>query len=513
MTKATMGQGTVKNSAELTNRDINNTQEITRDQTTGMLNGSVTVDHRLLSESGRAEIVKEQKELPENGVQIAKNIVSQLPEGQYKTDALNTLSHLQVKAAVTPVGFKEVGDELLNQYVKFIEQCNDPKIFRAMADQPETLKLLQEAYTLEKELNQYKQQLISQGLDEEDANAEIRQRLLERRNQPNLNQTTTTQSTVTTQAEISSSTSDDISRINVGTLETQEVQASIFALPNAKTDMAKLGGEDISVVNDSNLAIDVLTRIGQLKQNFDAVVDSTGVDKEKASLVVNMLLGGVAGTVKTLVEDKLIGNQVAAIQDRLTKEGVALVHGTDYDTVQQASQRDQLGNDTAKQLSDQLELTGEGINLSSGIIGGTINLGSKGTTTKTIDGKEVEVSTNGEVLGGAHKDTSKPVNDGFDSHHCPAKNCYKDAPISSSDGPAIKMEPADHRETASYGNSDAAKKYREKQQELLNQGRLQEAVDMDIHDIRSKFGDKYDQHILEMQKYIDTLDPNIFIKK
>lgn len=70
-----MGQGTVKNSAELTNRDINNTQEITRDQTTGMLNGSVTVDHRLLSESGRAEIVKEQKELPENGVQIAKNIV------------------------------------------------------------------------------------------------------------------------------------------------------------------------------------------------------------------------------------------------------------------------------------------------------------------------------------------------------------------------------------------------------------------------------------------------------
>ncbi len=68
-----MGQGTVKNSAELTNRDINNTQEITRDQTTGMLNGSVTVDHRLLSESGRAEIIQEQQKVLEDVKEIVSN--------------------------------------------------------------------------------------------------------------------------------------------------------------------------------------------------------------------------------------------------------------------------------------------------------------------------------------------------------------------------------------------------------------------------------------------------------
>ncbi|WP_232111806.1 DUF637 domain-containing protein, partial [Pseudomonas guariconensis] len=56
-----------------------------------------------------------------------------------------------------------------------------------------------------------------------------------------------------------------------------------------------------------------------------------------------------------------------------------------------------------------------------------------------------------EILGGAHRDTSKPVNDGYDSHHCPAQSCYKGAPISSADGPAIKMDPADHKNTASYG--------------------------------------------------------------
>ena len=55
-----------------TNRDINATQEITRDQTTGMLDGSVTVDHRLLTDDGRKEIIQEQKNLPQNAEIIGK---------------------------------------------------------------------------------------------------------------------------------------------------------------------------------------------------------------------------------------------------------------------------------------------------------------------------------------------------------------------------------------------------------------------------------------------------------
>lgn len=72
LTKATMGQGTISNATVDTNRDINNTQEITRDQVTGLLNGSVTVDNRLFTESGRAEIIKEQKDLPQNAEIIGK---------------------------------------------------------------------------------------------------------------------------------------------------------------------------------------------------------------------------------------------------------------------------------------------------------------------------------------------------------------------------------------------------------------------------------------------------------
>lgn len=90
LTKATMGQGTVKNTTELTNHDINTTQEITRDQTTGMLNGSFTVDHRLLSESGRAEIVQQQKDLPRNAEIVGKMTAAGVTSLGVATAALAT---------------------------------------------------------------------------------------------------------------------------------------------------------------------------------------------------------------------------------------------------------------------------------------------------------------------------------------------------------------------------------------------------------------------------------------
>ena len=60
------------------------------------------------------------------------------------------------------------------------------------------------------------------------------------------------------------------------------------------------------------------------------------------------------------------------------------------------------------------------------------------------------------------------------------------------------MDKADHYETASWGRSREAIEYRKTQLELINQGRYREAIDMDIADIRSKFGSKYDNAIKEM---------------
>ena len=90
-------------------------------------------------------------------------------------------------------------------------------------------------------------------------------------------------------------------------------------------------------------------------------------------------------------------------------------------------------------------------------------------------------------------------------HHMPAK---KGSHLSEGEGPAIRMEKGDHRQTASCGRSKKANAYRAKQESLIKQGKFREAVKMDIKDLRSKFGNKYDKGIGEMWKYINKLERN-----
>uniref|UniRef100_UPI003870131C hemagglutinin repeat-containing protein n=1 Tax=Stenotrophomonas pigmentata TaxID=3055080 RepID=UPI003870131C len=142
-----------------------------------------------------------------------------------------------------------------------------------------------------------------------------------------------------------------------------------------------------------------------------------------------------------------------------------------------------------------------------GIIGISKGFGSK------VDAADSARNEPRDVLGGPHSETTRPSGDGLDSHHCPAKACYADAPLSSEKGPAIKMDPADHRRTTSYGSGDDAIAYRAAQRKLLEQGRLREAIQMDIDDIRMKFGGKYNDGIKQMLEYAETLDSKDFIPK
>lgn len=64
------------------------------------------------------------------------------------------------------------------------------------------------------------------------------------------------------------------------------------------------------------------------------------------------------------------------------------------------------------------------------------------------------------------------------------------------------MDQSDHYATASWGRSAAAIQYRAAQQAEAEQGSYSNAVQMDINDIQTKFGSKYDDAILEM---IDVL--------
>jgi len=101
--------------------------------------------------------------------------------------------------------------------------------------------------------------------------------------------------------------------------------------------------------------------------------------------------------------------------------------------------------------------------------------------------------------GGAYKDV--PANGG-EVHHMPADSV---SPLSKGKGPGVRMEKPDHMKTKSWGSSKKAKAYRAKQEELIKEGKFDEAQQMDIDDVQSKFGDKYDEGIKQMKDYTEKI--------
>ncbi|RCX11161.1 hypothetical protein DFR58_12737 [Anaerobacterium chartisolvens] len=117
-----------------------------------------------------------------------------------------------------------------------------------------------------------------------------------------------------------------------------------------------------------------------------------------------------------------------------------------------------------------------------------------------------------QQLGGAYNSIKSAL--GGDRHHCFAGEVYDSTYVYKFDanrnvtgyvtrdtGPCVLMTKADHQKTASWGSSTAAKAYRAQQLELVKQGRHLAAMQMDINDIRSKFGSKYNTAISKMWTY------------
>lgn len=105
------------------------------------------------------------------------------------------------------------------------------------------------------------------------------------------------------------------------------------------------------------------------------------------------------------------------------------------------------------------------------------------------------------MKGGAYK-AVRGANQGGEVHHMPAASASH---LSVDEGSAIWMETANHHQTASWGRSRFAIAYRKRQQELIQQGQFMDAVQMDIDDLRSKFGSQYDEGIQQMLEYVETI--------
>jgi len=118
--------------------------------------------------------------------------------------------------------------------------------------------------------------------------------------------------------------------------------------------------------------------------------------------------------------------------------------------------------------------------------------------------KEAEPPTGvAKAKGGAHEDL--PIKVGEEQrHHMPADSV---SPLSTKRGPCIVMSCEDHQLTADWGSSSEAQAQRQAQRELIEQGRFKEAQQMSIDDVRSKFGEKYNEAIEQMEDYTETIPP------
>ncbi len=94
-------------------------------------------------------------------------------------------------------------------------------------------------------------------------------------------------------------------------------------------------------------------------------------------------------------------------------------------------------------------------------------------------------------------------------HHTPAASVSY---LPYSAGPSIQMDPAEHELTASYGPTSRANMYRTAQSSAISSGNFMGAVAMDVNDIHSKFGDKYDSAIAQMTAYAECLKLNEYVR-
>lgn len=101
-----------------------------------------------------------------------------------------------------------------------------------------------------------------------------------------------------------------------------------------------------------------------------------------------------------------------------------------------------------------------------------------------------------------------PLNS-FERNHVPAKDSWLKLglqhSLSINDGPAIRMEYDDHRNFISTGTGRLARQWRAAQGKLIAQGKFDEAMKMDIDEIRRVHGTKYDAAIKEM---VDDMPKN-----
>lgn len=119
---------------------------------------------------------------------------------------------------------------------------------------------------------------------------------------------------------------------------------------------------------------------------------------------------------------------------------------------------------------------------------------------------------NKEIIGGSYEFVKHFADSKtHEVHHLiPAKLLKLAKILDYMEGPCIRIEIEDHKSTRSYKKSNMLEdKYFVKQLKYLENNNIRAAVEMEISDLRNKFGSKYDDAFKEVMEYVSKLEEKL----
>lgn len=208
-------------------------------------------------------------------------------------------------------------------------------------------------------------------------------------------------------------------------------------------------------------------------------------DPDGMDWIDDALIGAYKGLSKVPVVGATMRLTAAATNQTVDSDGVKAVGDAKTRWTQAGSATLQLALDSAQVLS-------------GGGMAATVRNVALDTAVGVAEG-----AASGEFRGGSHSQTTKPRGDGLDSHHTPPEGT---GGVRPADGPAIQMDPKDHKATSSYGRSAAADAWREGQ-EKLSKTNPRRMMANEVRDVRRAAGavsgsqSKYNKALQQMLKY------------
>lgn len=125
-----------------------------------------------------------------------------------------------------------------------------------------------------------------------------------------------------------------------------------------------------------------------------------------------------------------------------------------------------------------------------------------------VKSARMELNAQTGIQGGNYKDLVGAGDGTIDKHEIPAHSAYKKGKglnlattRDETELPAIKMSAGDHLKTASHGSGIGAVNYRIQQAAYIAKDDMTSAIWMDVHNIKSLFGNKYDEGLKEALTY------------